>query len=263
MREDMHQVVFGNRRVGNTPLKPGRSPRDPDMQASREGMRRPYVVNFGIRCKETRFNYAPVHRYLDSQLGKDWDTVYSDICRIFDARKPANRHVLEHLRGRVQIRDLEVVDGAVMEMSRYAGWYPVSGWFVHPVSRTLQKSAASGYRKQLREREAADKAKALAQVIAVSKTHSLMQQEGTWFMVEYAPVTAPHRFMTQRYMLDPVTHKWAEMLIEAIDRETICIDMLTGDEFTPEFMKNNPERTYYAKAKHQASHRDMRRHNVL
>ena len=37
---------------------------------------------------------APVHRWLDRQIGRPWDDVYADIRARFDARTTAGRHIL-------------------------------------------------------------------------------------------------------------------------------------------------------------------------
>lgn len=263
MRQDMNQVVFGSRRAGHIPLKPGRTPRDLELLASREGMRRPYIACYGLRSKETRLNYAPLHRYLDSQIGKPWDKVYADICRIFDARKPENRHVLDHLQWRIQTTGLVVKDGQVLELSPYSGWTPVSGWYVHPETRLLQKASEANWNAVYRERKAREQAEAQANVRVVSKTHRLVKHEGIWYMVEYAPVQPPKTYLATEYVWDASQKGRVPTKVKRIDDTTYCVDVLTGRIFTLEYIERYPNETVYAKKKRQASHQEMRRHGVI
>jgi hypothetical protein len=44
----------------------------------------------------------PIYRWVDSQVGRYWDDVYSDLCRRFDRRNLAQRHVIvDHVIGNV------------------------------------------------------------------------------------------------------------------------------------------------------------------
>src|SRR5712691_1294425 len=40
---------------------------------------------------------SPVRRWLDAQVGRRWDDVYADICRRFNNRTLAGRHVVGHI----------------------------------------------------------------------------------------------------------------------------------------------------------------------
>jgi len=47
--------------------------------------------------KETRDHLSPLRRYLRSQVGRPWNTVYSEICAGIDRRSAVQRHLLEHI----------------------------------------------------------------------------------------------------------------------------------------------------------------------
>jgi hypothetical protein len=44
--------------------------------------------------KDFRDKLSPVHRWVDKQVGKSWDKVFSDICKKYDTRNLASRHII-------------------------------------------------------------------------------------------------------------------------------------------------------------------------
>ena len=52
--------------------------------------------------KSLNENLAPLKRYLDKQVGRPWNKVYSEIRANLDTRKATQLHILQHLRDYVQ-----------------------------------------------------------------------------------------------------------------------------------------------------------------
>jgi hypothetical protein len=94
MREDMARVIVERPRLGGGRTRKGRAIAFDDLPAQ-EGMRRRYG-RFGDR-KMLNENLAPLRRYLDRQVGRPWDAVYSEIARHLRPDNAVQQHVRDHL----------------------------------------------------------------------------------------------------------------------------------------------------------------------
>lgn len=107
----------------------------------REGIRAPY--------SSRRFfneHLAPLRRYLDSNVGRPWNLIYSEICAHVDRGNVVQKHILTHLFDYV-IRETILVDGVPCLGRRI--WYgeygqplrgirtPYDRWYVCPRSGLL------------------------------------------------------------------------------------------------------------------------------
>src|SRR6202047_4117718 len=95
MRGDMPKVIVERPRRGGGRARKGRA-RPFEELPGKEGMRRRYVLS-GDR-KELNENLAPLRRYLERQVGRPWNKVYSEIARQFHADSTVQQHVRGHLR---------------------------------------------------------------------------------------------------------------------------------------------------------------------
>lgn len=98
--------------------------------------------------KELNENLEPLWRYLLSQVGRQWDDVYSDIRRNLSPRSTVQMHVVQHLDWQVKKSTYLGEDGRVYEHSKYnRGGMPDPcleepttykyGFYIHPVTREL------------------------------------------------------------------------------------------------------------------------------
>ncbi len=60
---------------------------------TREGMKRPH----GHSLKQFNEHLGPLRRFLDANVGRPWDTVYSEICAHVDLGNVVQKHILTHL----------------------------------------------------------------------------------------------------------------------------------------------------------------------
>lgn len=52
--------------------------------------------------KDFRDKLNPAHRWIDKQVGKNWDKVFSEICKKYDTRNLASRHIIyDHILGEI------------------------------------------------------------------------------------------------------------------------------------------------------------------
>lgn len=89
--------------------------------------------------KSLNENLAPLKRYLDGQVGRPWDKVYSEIRANLDTRKATQLHILQHLRDYVQTH-CWMEGRTVMANRRWFGVDPVEGLYVHPKTGILRRA---------------------------------------------------------------------------------------------------------------------------
>ncbi|MBM3578134.1 MAG: hypothetical protein FJX40_10840 [Alphaproteobacteria bacterium] len=100
MREDMARVIVERPRINPRSNHKGRPQKLEDMPAH-EGMRRGRALR-GER-KRLNENLAPLCRYLEKQVGRPWDKVYSEIAARLCVDSAVQQHVRNHLRDFVAI----------------------------------------------------------------------------------------------------------------------------------------------------------------
>lgn len=109
MRPDMHKVIVERPRRGSrmTNVKTGaryspaliRTAMDQLEDFDGGGCRHPGHVADGKALNE---NLAPLRRFLERQVGRPWDKVYSEIRAGIDTRSAIGLHVMQHLPDMVQ-----------------------------------------------------------------------------------------------------------------------------------------------------------------
>jgi len=255
MRQDMHQIVHDHlRHCRGIPLKPGRAPREVDDLPTRESMRRPYLKAHGRSMKESNEKFGPLYRYLLKQVGRSWASVYSELRTRFDGRSPTTYRPLEKIRSWVATADLFVEDGVVLEASQWKLPAPPTGLYVHPESGILCSAGQLRYwqvPRRLRREDVRAARKA-------ARLRQLQKLDGRWYFIDYAPVTYPRTVCVWLAREDGTLY-----MSEYEDPDTVCRDILTGREFTKQFIALHQTHTLYAKAKRQLSRRELERHGLL
>src|SRR5713101_6420275 len=101
MREDMPKVIVERPRRGGGRARSGRARPFEDLPG-KEGMGRRYVLSGD--WKELNENLAPLRRFLERQVGRPWDKVYSEIAERLRVDSTVQQHVRDHLRDFVATR---------------------------------------------------------------------------------------------------------------------------------------------------------------
>lgn len=137
MREDMPKVIVERPRRGGRRLihKPRRRGEDWENFPSRQGIRRQWKDR-----KELSDNLSPLWRYLDGQVGRPWNAVWSEICERLDFRSVLGFHVKSHIDQHVE-RHVRIINGRAHATARFSslGWAPVFGMYVHPDTGLLER----------------------------------------------------------------------------------------------------------------------------
>ncbi|QJW93625.1 hypothetical protein [Frigoriglobus tundricola] len=154
MRADMGKVLVERPRLGrwrgaSRPVKGyrGRLKKcldagDPPPQY--EGIKRRY----GAGTKSFNEHLGPLRRFLDANVGRPWDKVYSEICQHVDRGNVVQKHILTHLFEYVTVHTV-LIDGLPSRGkahwgARYGAPVRTSDrrdrWYVCPKSGLLRKS---------------------------------------------------------------------------------------------------------------------------
>ena len=140
----MHKVVVERPRRNPGPTKKGRRANLPDELLPKfEGIKRPY----SHRKWQTDL-LGPLRRWLQSQVGRPWNDVYSEACAVIKPDSVIRAHIKTHLLEFIE-RHTFMHDGQVcmLDTSRSGGPVPVTErpwgrnscrFYVHPETGLLQ-----------------------------------------------------------------------------------------------------------------------------
>ena len=136
MRKDMEKIITERERIGSSLPSPktglnirwngSEEDYDYDQKASMSWNRL-------VDRKGFTDVLSPLYRWLDKQVGRPWNKVYSEICANLDKRKVTHVHVLDHLFQRIERNVFMGVDGQYH--ARSSSFFSVSvvdGLYVHP-----------------------------------------------------------------------------------------------------------------------------------
>lgn len=210
MRADMAKVIVERPRYASA--APSRAKgyrrqlaRDwPENVPRREGMKR--------RCRggTKAFNehLGPLRRYLESNVGRPWDKVYSEICANIDRGSVVQKHILTHVFDYVSVH-VVLLDGALCHgegrmYGRPLGDFRTS-YYVCPRTRLLRR-LESGNTKKFRRRP---KRAEPHRHVRLNERQICCSIDGVWHLVQVKPFPPesewiPHQFLQSRGIYDPV-----------------------------------------------------------
>jgi len=143
--------------------------------------------NFDER-NSTRNHLNALRRYLRKQVGRRWDTVYSDICH----NAPKGSFLGNHVRELVadEVHDRVTISGD--EMYGRRGWKVYTGdLYVCPETNILKVHNADEQRKRYRYHRRPE-----LEMIGVDETHKYVNIDGLWFFVTLSDI--PGAEVTER-----------------------------------------------------------------
>jgi hypothetical protein len=189
MRPDMFKVLVERPRVRS------RDARGRDGRKFRDQSDAAFLpMKAGYRdLKSLNENLRPLARYLERQVGRPWNTVYSEMRAVIDGRNAVQRHILEHLNQFVAVHT-RVVGGQLIDLGgRFRGvgrvWQPM---YVDSRSGLLRRHPDKpAWRRAYRERQLKqehERAQVWCELSAFRQLHRL---DGCWFEVEIASLPPP------------------------------------------------------------------------
>ena len=144
------------------------------------------------RRKRLNENLAPLRRFLVRQVGRPWDSVYSEVCAVIDHRSTVKQHVLRHVPDLVAI-ETKLLDGKICGPSWNSPFTPLRDLpqqlYVHPESRLLCRNEERiTWRQERLAEERRKEAEIHARRRIVSPTEQLHRVDGSWYFVRLAPL---------------------------------------------------------------------------
>jgi hypothetical protein len=142
----------------------------------RQSIRRPWLRG---RAKGLNENLAPLRRYLQSQIGRPWDEIYSEICERINRNSAVQLHIWQHLMDYV-CTDPYVASGLVKRGWRY------HLYLVDPKTGQLRATANRWPRfRQPKPVPNPDR-------VRIDENNEYRRLNGLWYRLKLAPVPA-HR----------------------------------------------------------------------
>lgn len=135
---------------------------------------------------------SPIYRWLDQQVGRPWNKVYSELCKNLDKRKVTHKHVLDHAFQHVERHTYLGVDGQFYSReTAYRSEYPIKGLFVHPKTGLVVRQVPRPEPEKKRE----------VVKIKLGGMKAWERLSGVWYLVEYREPTRAERLVRGR---DPI-----------------------------------------------------------
>jgi hypothetical protein len=175
--------------------------------------------------KSNAIKYSAVKRFLLSRLGKPWNRVYAEACRVLRDQSSRNVRALFSDGFTVEQSAFVGEDGEIYERhSHFGNPYRVTGFYVHPVRRTLEyepreptpksvdRFVGKGFKLLSCPRYSgtiSDPASGLNwstdQLVARIDQETLVEKNhlGLWFVVELAKRTAEERIRIVSSVITP------------------------------------------------------------
>jgi len=202
----MHKVVVERPRWNPGPGKNGRRANLPyELLPKFEGIKRPYRWHKGLTDL-----LGPLRRWLQAQVGRSWNDVYSEACAVIKPDSIIRAHVKTHLLEFVQ-RNTFMHDGKVSYLStgRGGGIRPVLSekflrrvYYVHPETGLLEKIEPVSRKRWNAERGQPPIARRW-----VSRNAALQQVRGLWFECQFEIVPVGVRFKAYDHALERVVSR--------------------------------------------------------
>jgi hypothetical protein len=197
----MHKVVIERPRWNPGPGKQGRRANLPlELLPKFEGIKRLHIRRKGLTDL-----LGPLKRWLQSQVGRPWNDVYSEACAVIKPDSVIRLHVKTHLLQFVQ-RHTFMYEGRVcfLDTSRRGGIVPVrkmgrcrNFFFVHPETGLLHESPSLS-KREWKARPPKEK----AMVHWIGGNLALQLIGGHWFECRYENVFVEPWFKTYDHALE-------------------------------------------------------------
>lgn len=264
----MAKVIVTRPRILESAARKGRAVPD-ELQPKFIGLRRHARERGG--WKMLNETLAPLRRYLEAQVGRPWNAVYSEIAANLRPTSTVQQHVRDHLTDFVNLHH---------QPGRYGG-YRGRPWFeplyvdAHGVLRRtddLPEARAARLRRRARKPDPVEAP------IRLSPLRELRRIDGVWYEVllarlpepEYRAVirsvnqkVRPYRAASPVWTIEVRVHQLMTPAVQdAITGKPVLAGPESDDhESWKRYRQDRPDRVY-AVARRQLSRRELRRHGL-
>jgi hypothetical protein len=262
MREDMAKVLVQRPRLIDSAARRGRIVPDKLMPKS-IGLRRGVREAGGF--KQLNENLKPLRRYLERQVGRPWNKVFSEIAANLKSSSTVQQHVRDHIKDFVELHPM--ADALIWPG---IGWRRRRGLYVDPRDGLLKRTDRRVWAKARVNRPVA--APAPVDAVSLTEDRELRRLQGLWFEVrlaqlptpEYCTVTRPARGAVSRTKAREITVR--QLVTPAVRDIVSGLAVCGGPELDEprgwaQYHRAHPSRTY-AVSKRQLSRMELRRHGL-
>ncbi len=204
MRADMAKVIVERPRLGGGRRAKGYRRRlaryGEDGSPAREGIKAPW----GNQRKSFNEHLGPLRRYLDSQVGRPWNLVFSEICERINRNSVVQDHVRDHIDQYVKTCVIEIDGVPCSGEGGYTYGRPLrdhawTHWYVCPRTGLLRKLP-----NHRRPRCGVPEPTPPIEFVRVTETVQCRRIDGEWWLVDLRPLP----FEGQRVAgLDPILNR--------------------------------------------------------
>ncbi|MGE0424401.1 MAG: hypothetical protein AB7O88_19220 [Reyranellaceae bacterium] len=254
MREDMSRVIVERPRKGGKFERKGRAKALDDLP-TKVGMRR-FHAEIG-NAKWLNENLAPLRRYLERQVGRPWNKVFSEIARHVRVDSTVQQHVRQHLEDFVAIAPRRDV------VSRYRHHLD------RPWHQPLYVDAADGLLKRTdrlldvrlarRRRKAAPAPPSMR--VPLDDFRELRRIDGLWYEVSLEPLPEPRYRRIVRGGIE-FRQLCSEPAIDAISGARIPLGPPLDDPRSWDVYRRAHRDRRYAVSKRSLSGAELKRHGL-
>jgi hypothetical protein len=247
MREDMAKIIVERPRYGGGAGKRRKLPLEE--RPAHEGMGGPHRL--AGAAKSLNENLSPLRRYLERQVGRPWDKVYSEIARNLRVDSTVQQHVRAHLADFVALRP-----------PPGGRWWRRPALYVDPRGGLLKRTER---RPEMRALRAAQRQRPVAaDRLPLGPDREARRIDGLWYEVRLAPLPDPV------YAADPHESGPGDrrprlvtpFVRDAVTGQAVPAGPLRDDRRGwIEYRWSHPERRY-AVAKRMLSRAELRRYRL-
>lgn len=175
MRKDMGKIITERPRHGssNPNIKTRMSipwkGHDADYEIDKRQSSSRHRIH-GYDAKSFTDVLGPLYHYLDKQVGRPWNKVYSELCEFLDKRKVTHAHVFTHIDQHVE---KDVYKGVDRRWHSRPYGSDVRGLYVNPKTGLICRQ------KPLKEAER----KKDFDIVKISKENEYRRIDGIWYLV--------------------------------------------------------------------------------
>ncbi|HEY1898259.1 MAG TPA: hypothetical protein VGG49_00525 [Steroidobacteraceae bacterium] len=257
MREDMYKVIVERPRRG----------KEGDAIAARLRKDLDGPMRLGTRAgygyRSLNENLAPLRRYLQAQIGRPWNKVFSEICAGIDRRNTVQQHIHQHIRDFIAV-DVDICEGRLVDLSARWGFLRRDSGisqelYVDPRTGLIRPNYGyRSWRHGAAERHRREQAEIATRRRMVDEHTFLLLLDDVWFRVE-VDLLPKERFAANIVDSGPHKRVIAEARYDVVLRRHISRAMRSELQQCRHLYGSDD---LYAVSKRQLSTREIKAHRL-
>jgi hypothetical protein len=261
MRKDMAKIIVERPRKIDSVRRRGRGLPD-DVMPKAIGLRRHVKEAGGFKMLNE--NLAPLRRYLERQVGRPWNKVFSEIAANLKATSTVQQHVRDHIKDFVQLHP-----SADMRQYPWSERRWFQPFYVDQRDGLLKRTETLAWAKALDRRTAHT---VPSDRVPISDLCELRRLAGIWFEVRLAALPEPeYRAVARPESVADGTRKAREVVVrqlvtpavhDIVSGQAVCAGPQLDEPRAWVAYRQAQPAPRYAVSKRQLSRAELRRHSL-